>query len=712
VKKVANNQQQSFVRIFSDQPVAGSAGLAFEFEGLARTLAELAWNPDNRTPFTVVVRGGWGRGKTTLLRQTQRLLDDPQPPVGARMVRSLWFNAWKYPNDDSVLAGLLGALLDEFRQGSLLDQLKFQVDSHKTRLARLVLHAAAPWAFGKPTEVKAWQGRYATIDERRAFNDLFRELFVQASYLLFHGSAAIRDTGGIKPEALWDAEAQRSHTLAIFLDDLDRCRQERVLEVLEAINLFLDLPGVSFYLGLDSERLLDLLPAHLEGYKEAFLEKVVQISLDLPEISESGASDYLETLVTDTTLGRVLKGDGFNDIQAVANVLGSRHPRHIKRFLNDLSMSLAMLRNAGRIGDQTSQLSERVLVAWHLLREGLPAERWREIRALSANLEGFLRQWKAAAEAENRKEIQQTWGDELKQLYQAGNLHNPVERLLSLSPQQLDLLVHAGSPPREVISKERPKRPVASTAAGSNWVEIAAGEFQMGSEKYDDEKPVHKVSLPAFRIARYPVTNAQYAEYVKATDAQPLEHWQDGKIPEGKENHPVVYVSWHDAVAYCRWQSQNMRAEGQQGQVQLPSEAEWEYAARGREGHEYPWGNEAPDKERCNFDNNVGDTSPVGSYPKGATPEGVHDLAGNVWEWTRSKWEQYPYPTDEAGRKNREALSGNDSRVLRGGAFYYLPRYVRCADRVSHGPYYRHGGIGFRVVVSPSPSLNDGASDL
>ena len=372
MKKASKNKQQSFVRIFSDQPVCGSKDLAFEFEGLARTLAELAWNPHNRTPFTVVVRGGWGRGKTTLLRQTQRLLEAPEQPAGARKVRTLWFNAWKYPDDDTVLAGLLGALLDQFRQGSLLDQLKFQVDSHKTQLARLVLHAAAPWAFGKPIDAETWQGRYAAIDERRAFNDLFHDLFIQASYLLFHGSAAIRDTGNVKPEDLWDEQAQQNYTLAIFLDDLDRCKQERVLEVLEAINLFLDLPGVSFYLGLDSERLMDLLPAHLEGYKEQFLEKVVQISLDLPEISETGASDYVETLVTDTTLGKVLQGDGFNDVQAVANVLGSRHPRHIKRFLNDLSMSLAVLRNAGRLGDQDTQLNERVVVAWHLLREGLP----------------------------------------------------------------------------------------------------------------------------------------------------------------------------------------------------------------------------------------------------------------------------------------------------------------------------------------------------
>lgn len=465
-------------------------------------------------------------------------------------MRTVWFNAWKYPDEDTVLAGLLGALLDEFRQGNMLDQLKFQIDNHKTQLARTVLHAAAPWAFGKPSDKEAWKGRYTTIDEKRAFNDLFRDLFVQASYMLFHGSAPIRDTGGIKPEALWDEQTQRKYTLAIFLDDLDRCKQKRVLEVLEAINLFLDLPGVSFFMGLDSERLLDLLPDHLQGHKEEFMEKVVQISLDLPEISEPEASKYLQKVVEGTALGEVLKGDGFNDIQAVASILGSRHPRHIKRFLNDLSMTLAMLRNTKRLGDQPTQLSERVVVAWHLLREGLPVEKWREIRALSSNLEAFLRQWEAAKEAKDQQEIQKGWSEGLKRLHQAGGLEDHVKILLGLSADQRDLLVHA-SPPREVISKEKSRKSLSgSVSGGIEWVEIAAGSFQMGSEQGgDNERPVQKVSLPGFRIARYPVTNAQYADYVTATDVQPPEHWKEGQIPEGKERT----IRWSMSPGERRW---------------------------------------------------------------------------------------------------------------------------------------------------------------
>jgi serine/threonine-protein kinase len=235
----------------------------------------------------------------------------------------------------------------------------------------------------------------------------------------------------------------------------------------------------------------------------------------------------------------------------------------------------------------------------------------------------------------------------------------------------------------------------------------------MGSARgRDNEQPVHVVTLPGFHIARYLVTNAQYAHYVTATDASPPQHWRNGKIPEGREKHPVVYVSWREAVDFCDWLSEIMAEQGQSGRVQLPSEAEWEYAARGIEGRTYPWGNNAPDKGYCNFDNAVSDTTPVGAYPKGATPDGVHDLAGNVWEWTRSKWENYPYPRDEKGRDKREERSGDNRRTLRGCSFRYSAWFTRSACRGNAHPGGRHPRIGFRVVVSPAPSLHDAAPDL
>ena len=152
---------------------------------------------------------------------------------------------------------------------------------------------------------------------------------------------------------------------------------------------------------------------------------------------------------------------------------------------------------------------------------------------------------------------------------------------------------------------------------------------KVDKDAFGDEQPQHRLYLPEFYIGKYPVTNEQYAAFVKATRQAAPQHWKNGQIPAGKENHPVVDVSWKDAVAFCRWLSQ---ASGKT--IRLPTEAEWEKAARGDDGRIYPWGDKPPTKELCNFGGNVGDTTPVGQYPAGASPCGALDMAGNVWEWT------------------------------------------------------------------------------
>jgi formylglycine-generating enzyme required for sulfatase activity len=250
------------------------------------------------------------------------------------------------------------------------------------------------------------------------------------------------------------------------------------------------------------------------------------------------------------------------------------------------------------------------------------------------------------------------------------------------------------SPRRTPTAEVKPApilRPPATPIA-FDWVQIPAGEFLMGSDPrkdkqaYESEKPQHRLTLPTFRITRVPVTVAQFAAFVEATG-----HKMSGSVDvKNKANHPVVNVSWHDTQAFCRWAG-----------VQLPSEAEWEKAARGADGRIYPWGDSLPDKNRCNFDMNVNDTTPVGQYPAGVSPYGLHDMSGNVWEWTRSSWsdgkKDFAHPYDSSD--GREKLGTDAPRVLRGGSWYGPAGHARCAGRRAFDPWVWDGGVGFRLVA-------------
>jgi len=157
----------------------------------------------------------------------------------------------------------------------------------------------------------------------------------------------------------------------------------------------------------------------------------------------------------------------------------------------------------------------------------------------------------------------------------------------------------------------------------------------------------------------------------------------------------VVHVSWEDAHAYCAWLTER-QADGHQ--VRLLSEAEWEFAARGEDGRDYPWGAEEPSVDRCNFGRNVGDTTPVGSYPAGATPEGVRDLAGNVVEWVQDHWHESYEGAPEDGSP-WEASEAGAGRVMRGGAWGVTAQGCRSACRSGNSsPLDRGGALGFRCA--------------
>jgi len=209
---------------------------------------------------------------------------------------------------------------------------------------------------------------------------------------------------------------------------------------------------------------------------------------------------------------------------------------------------------------------------------------------------------------------------------------------------------------------------------GTSPGRIAELKRQYHYNWFENERPQTRLFLKGYWIGKYPVTNAQYKRFVEATDRKRPSHWEGGAIPAGKDNHPVTHVTWDDAVAYCKWLAQ---VTGKP--YRLPSEAEWEKAARGPNGLEYPWGNQW-DASKCNMqDSGPGDTTPVGRYsPRGDSPYGCADMAGNVWEWTSSLYKPYRYQADDGC----EDMSSRDSRVVRGGSFGYYEWRVRAPFRL------------------------------
>lgn len=192
---------------------------------------------------------------------------------------------------------------------------------------------------------------------------------------------------------------------------------------------------------------------------------------------------------------------------------------------------------------------------------------------------------------------------------------------------------------------------------------IPGGPFLMGVEN-------ETVELPSFRIAKYPVTNADYHQFVEASKYRRPDHWSpNGRFQSDQAQHPVVFVSWEDANAYAQWLG-----------ARLPTEAEWEKAARGTDGRQYPWGNEFI-AQNCNTSESGTDgTRPVDAHPGGASPFGVVDTAGNVWEWTSTLYEE-----------------GEEWRVLKGGGWDYKGiKDARCSYRVYFRPAFRNSAVGFR----------------
>ena len=250
--------------------------------------------------------------------------------------------------------------------------------------------------------------------------------------------------------------------------------------------------------------------------------------------------------------------------------------------------------------------------------------------------------------------------------------------------------------PTVIESKYSIGSALISDRDGMTLLYVPAGEFSMGSENgASDERPVHKINLDAYWIDRTEVTNALYDKCVREGQCNPLSgtHSTTRNFYYGSvvyEDYPVIFVTWEDAQAYCSWAGRR-----------LPTEAEWEKAARGVDGRTYPWGNDPPDNDLLNYNAAIGDTTEVGKYPKGASPYGALDMAGNGWEWVQDRYNETYYGSSPAS--NPLGPDSGDYRVQRGGSWIIDEHYIRAAARYWAYPLSAYNYVGFRCAMSASP---------
>lgn len=758
--------------ILLDAPLRKADAAYFHFDDFAATLARLIADKNTPTPLTICISGPWGSGKTTLLKRIQQqleqtliLLKRTQPCLGIefvnpnenpeqkyRVCQTVWFNAWKYADDDELLVALIRKIVQTMaKDGRVMNAIQARVND-PTYPRRDVLNTVLNWFSIKTPigDIKPGTGepQPTPFAQNTALLDLFEDSFTHLLAAWLHQ----------RPKA--DQINPQKGVLVVFIDDLDRCLPEKTVQVLEAIKLFLDRPDCIFVIGADVELVRQAVESHYQNTKVTglaavdYLDKIIQLRFALPPLVIDHMQDYLKDLaVGDEMLTQ------WQTLIAAAEI----NPRRVKTVVNDIELQWKMLVNSR----QAQGIRREDFIRWNaLLRAAPPNFRNRvyDIEDLDLRLK-FVQdalQWSSGEGDETLLHTFQEFEKDSRRLrrvlrqigsfsphFDAQTLNafihltapsTTTQVLLQNPPAQQDvgvLLVAEGEKGGDqrvepTVGKPAPRRLIG----GMEFRLVQAGKFIMGSKEdnplaLDSEKPQHTIDLPDFWIARFPVTNEQFTAFVRQTgyctkaeekgssfvfDGREWKdtsgaNWQHPDGPQsdlqGKENHPVTHISWTDGCSFCKWFTEISQGEIDNLVFCLPSEAEWEKAARGPYGQEWPWGGEW-DAARCNnTESGLKTTTPVDKYfSLGGSPYGCMDMAGNVWEWTRSLWGkgynlEYKYPyTDRLPERENLAAPNNIGRVLRGGSFNDGSRRTRCAFRDWAYPDLTYGYYSFRVCLS------------
>ncbi len=733
----------SFIPILSDHPAEEDA---FNFTPYAETLAQIIGNTGTVTPLTIGIFGKWGRGKTSLMRMVRRRLEhtlDSTFPV-----HSVWFNAWLYNHEEALWRALIAQVVEGTRKFGLSP-------SNLATLGRLEsrLYRAAETSGDQLTIPPGWLPGVETLShfsrtslellrrraERRADGRAAEEIQtliddVEESYATSRRDAIVgRDVFRREFETLARRWIEPHGRLVVFVDDLDRCLPDKAVEVLEAVKLFLDVPGLVFVLGVDRSVIEEGIRVRYRDYDAQidgtrYLEKIIQLPFNLPAITSQAIERYVRTTMKDNLPDP--------RCEQVFSVGLEPNPRRIKRTLNVFSLLWQLAQNREDLRERITPVRLAKIVAiqqycprlFALLVEGphylIDLERrfWAEDdrNATAGETED------AVSAGPLQEFLSEPFLKELLTCTAEDESDANFSLLTSRSVREYVYLTHS-----TVDELARENRRITFEPV---MVSIHAGRFMMGTQEQEldalaalgvnrtwlrNEMPQHDVVLNAYAISRYPVTRAEYARFVEDGGYEVQDYWTEAgwqqRVQEGwlhprawdgmdwsDATQPVAGVSWYEAFAYCRWLSVRSGRT-----YRLPTEAEWEKAARGTDGRRYPWGNVWNPAIFNHRESSVAKTTPVGQYPQADSPYGVGEMVGQVWEWCSTRHAladgrrtfKYPYHAND-GRENEE---GSDPRILRGGPWWadYPAAKLRCSYRYWGNPGAQNPDWGFRCVLMP-----------
>lgn len=704
--------------ILDDHPALQDS---LDFDVYAETLTDILCHPATRTPLTLGLFGTWGSGKTSLMSMIKSRIDSAH----LLHYHTVWFNAWKYNQEDALWRAMILHVLEALRpppeqdtatqanpsRKKLLDDLerleeslyrtvewdevgKWTLDWFKALSGTVEGAADIALAFvpgGAPlVNILKTINKSVTGKDEQAIAEAFRREVKK------HRLEQIRFLDQFESQFQkllhqYVVNQKEQGRLIVFVDDLDRCMPEKAIQILEAIKLFLDVPGCVFVLGLDPEATAQaILTRYQDRIKSnQYLEKIIQLPFLLPPIEASGMVNFVNNLVPHLPDSRCS--------EVFAEGL-PHNPRQVKRTINVFLLLWQLSRK--KLPDLIHPVRLAKIVA---IQQSFPElfVLLREMPHLLRDLEMyFLAQFNISGDTAGEIESGESLPAQLqpfieqpilKRLFTI-HINDPVNANFSdLTLEEIHSYIYLTS---HAVAESK-------TVAGvfePQMINIPESPFMMGDTEFPNENPVHHVFQPAYQISRYPVSNYEYWLFVQETNINQPRHWEKNNYPKELGNHPVVYVSWIEATAYCHWLSQKTGKS-----YRLPTEAEWEKAARGVDNRKWPWGNEWI-SGLCNA--NVNDinsaTTPIGQFsPGGDSTYGVSDMAGNVWEWCSSLYLTYPYRSNDGREK-----SGPGERVLRGGCFSSAPTMTRGAYRYNRLPNSRDRNIGFRVVLSKNQDSN------